>query len=313
MGLSLFYIIIFPGFLFLGVLSLAFEYVDRKLYAQLQNRIGPPWYQPVADIIKLLTKETVVPREADPRLFTLIPVFALASTVAAFLYVPIWGTQSLYPFDSDLIVVLYFLTVPTLAFFLAGWFSSSLYAEIGAIRAMTQLFAYEVPFYMALLGPAILAGSWSLSGIAAFYHAHPLLALVNIPGLLVTIFAAQGKLERVPFDIPDAETEIVGGTFTEYSGRLLALFRMTIDSELIVVSAVISAVFFPFFVTGSAVLGFLVFLVKVFVVVFLLAVMRTALARFRIDQMISFCWKVLAPISIAQIVLDLVVKGALLP
>ena len=101
MGLSLFYIIIFPGFLFLGAISLVFEYVDRKLYAQLQNRIGPPWYQPVADIIKLLTKETVVPREADPRLFTLIPVFALASTVAAFLYVPIWGTQSLYPFDSD--------------------------------------------------------------------------------------------------------------------------------------------------------------------------------------------------------------------
>jgi NADH-quinone oxidoreductase subunit H len=313
LGLSLFYIIIFPGFLFLGAISLVFEYVDRKLYAQLQNRIGPPWYQPLADIIKLLTKETVVPREADARVFTLIPVFALASTVAAFLYVPIWGTHSLYPFESDLIVVLYFLTVPTLAFFLAGWFSSSLYAEIGAIRAMTQLFAYEVPFYMALLGPAVLAGSWSLSGIAAFYQAHPLYALVNIPGLFVTIFAAQGKLERVPFDIPDAETEIVGGTFTEYSGRLLALFRMTIDSELIVVSAVIAAVFFPFFVTGSAILGFLLFLVKVFVVVFLLALMRTALARFRIDQMISFCWKVLAPISIAQLVLDLVVKGALHP
>ena len=311
MGLSLFYIIIFPGFLFLSAISLVFEYVDRKLYAKLQNRMGPPWYQPLADIIKLLSKETIIPREADKRLFSAIPIFALASTTAAFLYIPIWGTQSLFPFESDLIVVLYFLTVPTLTFFLAGWFSSSLYAEIGAIRAMTQLFAYEVPLYMCLLGPALLANTWSISGIAAFYQQHPALALFNLPGLFVAIFAAQGKLERVPFDIPDAETEIVGGTFTEYSGRLLAMFRMALDSELVVVAALIAAVFFPFTFTGSAILGFVVFLVKVFVVVFLLALMRTALARFRLDQMIAFCWKVLAPVSLAQILIDLIVKGAL--
>lgn len=313
MGLSLFYLIIFPGFLFLGAISLVYEYVDRKLYAQLQNRVGPPWYQPVADIIKLLAKETVVPSAADRRLFTAIPVFALAATVTAFLYVPIWGVTSLYPFASDLIVVLYLLTIPTLAFFLAGWFSSSLYAEIGAIRAMTQLFAYEVPFYMALLGPAILAGTWSLSGVAAFYQAHPAYALLNLPGLFVAIFSAQGKLERVPFDIPDAETEIVGGAFTEYTGRLLALFRMTLDSELIVVSAIIAAVFFPVFIAASPILGFVLFLVKVLVVVFLLSLMRAALARYRIDQMIHFCWKVLAPISLLQIIIDLVAKGVLHP
>jgi len=310
--LALFHIIIFPGFLFLGAISLVFEYVDRKLYAKLQNRVGPPWYQPLADILKLVSKETVIPREADSRLFSAIPVFALASTAAAFLYIPIWSANSLYPFDSDLIVVLYFLTVPTLTFFLAGWFSSSLYAEIGAIRAMTQLFAYEVPFYMALLGPALLAGTWSISGITTFYHANPWLILVNLPGLFVSIFAAQGKLERVPFDIPDAETEIVGGTFTEYSGRLLGMFRMTLDSELVVVSALIAAVYFPMFIHDNALLGFILFLAKVFVVVFLLAVMRTALARFRIDQMISFCWKILAPISLLQILIDLIVKGALL-
>ncbi len=312
MGLSLFYILIFPGFLFLTVASLVFEYVDRKLYARMQNRVGPPWYQPLADIIKLLTKETVIPREADTRLFAAIPVFAFAATATAFLYVPIWSTRSLMPFTADLIVVMYLLTIPTLAFFLAGWFSSSLYAEIGAIRAMTQLFAYEVPFYMALLGPAILAGTWSISGMAEFYHANPWLLLVNIPGLLVSIFSAQGKLERVPFDIPDAETEVVGGTFTEYSGRLLGMFKMTLNAELVVVSALIAAIFFPLFISASPVLGFLLFLVKVFVVVFLLALMRAALARFRLDQMISFCWKVLAPISILQIVLDLLVKGALL-
>jgi NADH-quinone oxidoreductase subunit H len=309
--LALFHIIVYPGFLFLTVISLVFEFVDRKLYARLQNRVGPPWYQPLADLIKLLSKETVIPREADSRLFSLIPVFALASTAASFLYIPIWSTHSLQPFDSDLIVVMYFLTIPTMAFFLAGWFSTSLYAEIGAIRAMTQLFAYEVPFYMALLGPALLAGTWSISGMALFYHENPWLILVNLPGLLVSIFAAQGKLERVPFDIPDAETEIVGGTFTEYSGRLLAFFKMTLNFELVVVSSLIAAIFFPLFIHENALLGFLLFLIKVFGVVFLLALMRAALARFRLDQMVSFCWKVLAPIAILQILIDLIVKGVL--
>ncbi len=311
MWLALFQIIIFPGFLFLGAMSLVFEYVDRKLYARMQNRVGPPWYQPLADLVKLLSKEAIIPSEAEPRLFSAIPVFAFAATCAAFLYIPIWGTTSLMPFSSDLIVVMYFLTVPTLTFFLAGWFSSSLFAELGAIRAMTQLFAYEVPLYMALLGPALLAGSWSISGISQFYHEHPLLLLANIPGLVVCIIAAQGKLERAPFDIPDAETEIVGGTFTEYSGRLLAMFKMTISAEMVVLAALIAAVFFPVFIGGNAVVGFLLFLVKVFVVVFLLAAMRAALARIRMDQMIDFCWKVLVPIALVQILIDMIVKGAL--
>ncbi len=310
--LALFQIVIFPGFLFLGALSLMFEYVDRKLYSRMQNRIGPPWYQPLADLLKLLSKETIIPCDADPRLFSSIPVFAFAATCAAFLYIPIWSVTSLHPFDSDLIVVMYFLTIPTLTFFLAGWFSKSLFAELGAIRAMTQLFAYEVPLYMALLGPALLAGTWSISGITQFYHQHPALLLVNIPAFCVSLITAQGKLERAPFDIPDAETEIVGGTFTEYSGRLLAMFKMTLSTELVVVAALISAVFFPVFIGGNALIGFLLFLVKLFVVVFLLALMRAALARFRLDQMIAFCWKVLAPVSLAQILIDLIVKGALL-
>jgi NADH-quinone oxidoreductase subunit H len=207
---------------------------------------------------------------------------------------------------------MYFLTVPAMTFFLAGWFSSSLYAELGAIRALTQLFAYEVPLYMALLGPALLAGTWSVSGITLFYNQHPALILFNVPALFVSLIAAQGKLERAPFDIPDAETEIVGGTFTEYSGRLLAMFKMTMSAELVVLAALISAVFFPLFIGGNAIVGFILFLVKVFFVVFLLSLMRAALARFRMDQMIDFCWKVLAPVSLAQILIDLIVKGVLL-
>ena len=311
MALDLFYIVVFPGFIFLGAISLVIEYIDRKLYARLQNRIGPRWYQPLADIIKLLTKETIIPKEADRRFFAAVPMVALAATTAAFLYVPIWSSRSLMPFASDLIVVLYFLTIPTLCFFLAGWFSSSLFAQIGGVRALTQLFAYEVPLYMALLAPALLAGTWSISGITAFYHQHPIYLLLNIPAFCICIISAQGKLERVPFDIPDAETEIVGGTFTEYSGRLLALFKMTLNSEMVVVAALIAAIFIPVFVQ-SAILNFLLFLVKVFVIFFVLALMRASFARFRIDQMISFCWKVLAPISLAQILVDIIVRGIIL-
>ncbi len=311
MVLTLFYILIFPGFLFLSIFSMVVELIDRRLYARLQNRVGPPWFQPLADFIKLLSKETVVPTEADSRIFKIVPAFALAATAAAFMYIPVWGKESLYPFSGDLIVVLYFLTIPTLTFFLAGWFSSSLYAELGAIRVMTQFFAYEVPLYMSILGPALLAGTWSISGITEFYHANPLMAVFNIPGLIVALFATQGKLERVPFDIPDAETEIVGGTFTEYSGRFLAIFRMAIDFELVVMAALIASVFLPVFIPANPILGFLLFLVKVLIIVFLLTLMRTALARLRIDQMVNFCWKVLAPISLLQVLIDLIVKGVL--
>lgn len=311
MALSLFKIIVFPGFFFLSTMAFLFEYVDRKLCARMQNRIGPPWYQPIADFFKLVSKETVIPQEADPGIFRAIPIFALSATASAFLYIPIWGQRSVFPFDCDLVVVLYLLTVPTITFFLAGWFSSSLYAEIGSIRAITQLFAYEVPLYMSLLGPALLANTWSISGITAFYRVHPLLSLLNIPGFFIAIIAAQGKLERAPFDLPDAETEIVGGTFTEYSGRFLAIFRMAMDCEMVVLAALISAVFFPALLPADPFLGFLAFLVKVFLIVFLLALMKTAFARFRIDQMISFCWKTLAPVSLLQIVIDIIAKGVL--
>ncbi len=310
MAAALFNILIFPGFLFLSVFGLLVEYIDRKLYARLQNRQGPPWFQPLADIIKLASKETIIPCEADSRIFRLLPVFALASASTAFIYVPVWGTKSLFPFEGDLIVVLYLLTIPTVTFFLAGWHSTSLFASIGSVRALTQLFAYEVPLFMALLGPALLTGSWSLSAISEFYMNNPLLALFNIPGFLVALVAVQGKLERVPFDIPEAETEIVGGAFTEYSGRLLAIFRMAIDVEMIVVSAILAAVFLPFFVPSVPLLGFVVFIAKTLFIVFLLALMRTVLARLRIEQMVNFCWKFLTPAALLQILIDLLVKGA---
>jgi NADH-quinone oxidoreductase subunit H len=312
--INLFKIIVFPGFIFLSAYSLLAEFVDRKLYARFQNRIGPPWFQPLADFIKLLGKETIIPESADRGMFRFIPLFAISAVCTAFLYIPVWGRNSLYPFNGDVIVVLYLLTIPTLTFFLAGWFSSSVFSCLGSVRTLTQLFAYEVPLFMAILGPAILAGNdgnWSISGISAFYASHPLLIPVNIPAFFVALVAVQGKLERVPFDIPEAETEIVAGSFTEYTGKLLALFRISIDIEMVVAASLMAAVFFPFYAgngIGGNILGIILFVIKTMVIVFLFSAIRASMARLRIEQMVSFCWRILTPIALVQVLANLILK-----
>lgn len=308
---TLFYLLVFPGFLFLGVAGLAVEFVDRKLYARFQNRMGPPWYQPAADFLKLAAKEDLVPAAADRWMFKAVPLVALAAATAAVFYVPIWGPRALFSFEGDAVVVLYLLTLPTLCFFLGGWSSTSLYASFGAVRTLTQLFAYEVPLFMAILAPAVLAGSWSLSEIVVYYQAHPFHAFANLLGFAVAVVALLGKLEKVPFDIPEAETEIVGGTFTEYSGRLLAFFRMSIDVEAVVASSLLAAVFLPWGMSLPLAAVIALYLVKVLFVVALLALARSIFARLRIEQMVEFCWKWLAPAALVQLLVSVVLSGVL--
>jgi len=312
MAYALFQILIFPGFLFLSIFGFAAEYFDRKLHARLQNRIGPPWFQPLADFIKLTAKEDIIPEDANPRMFRMMPVFALTSTVTAFFYIPLWDVSGLYSFTGDLIVVLYLLTIPTLTFFLGGWYSTSLYSKIGAVRSITQLFAYEVPLFISILSSALLANTWSLKEMAAFYAAHPGYWAFNLIGFFVSLVSLLGKLEKVPFDIAEAETEIVAGTFTEYSGRLLALFRLNIDIEMVVGASLLAAVFLPFGLSLTPVLGFITYLVKVLFVVALLTLGRSVFARLRIDQMMELCWKYMAPLAFAQLLIILALKGGLL-
>ncbi len=308
---SLFGIIVFPGFIFLCVAGMFAEYFDRIFHARMQNRKGPPWFQPIADFIKLSAKEDIVPEEADLFMFKAMPVVAVSSVVTAVLYIPLWSGQAMYSFEGDLIIVLYLLTIPTMTFFLAGWYSTSMFAAVGAVRTLTQLFSYEVPLYIALLAPAVLANTWSLSGMTAYYANHPGYWLFNLPALAVTMVILLGKLEKVPFDINEAETEIVGGVFTEYGGRFLAFFRMAIDIEMIVAASLVAAVFFPFGLGLPPVIGFVLYLIKVALVVAGISFLRTIFARLRIDQMVSFCWKYLAPAAMVQILINLILKGVL--
>lgn len=311
MAIDIFYILIFPGFLFLSVFGLFAEFIDRKIYARLQSRIGPPWYQPLADFIKLLGKEDIVPCDANPAMFKLMPLIAATATVTAFMYIPLWDHKSLYSFNGDIVVILYLLTIPTLTFFIGGWYSTSLYARIGSVRAITQMFAYEVPLLMGIFAPALLADSWSLSEISIFYAKHPSYCLLNILGLAVSMVAILGKLEKAPFDIPEAETEIVAGAFTEYSGRLFAFFKLTVDMELISCAALLSVIFLPFGLDLNPVVSFSLSILKILLIVSILALMRTVVARLRIDQMVKFCWKYLAPAAMIQLLVNLILKRIL--
>ncbi|HTY63440.1 MAG TPA: complex I subunit 1 family protein [Acidobacteriota bacterium] len=310
------YILIFPGFAFQFVFSTYLEWIDRKLYARMQNRRGPLYtgyqgiLQPVADIFKLFFKEDIVPAGADRFMFSLMPVLGLAAVVTAGLYIPVWLFTPYNSFEGDLIVVLYLLSIPTLALFLAGWFSVSPFSLIGATRVLTQLFAYEVPFFLALLTPAVVAGSWQIHKISVFPWTSGAWWVIPIQVLafVVALLTLQAKLERVPFDTPEAETEVVGGPLTEYSGKKLALFRLQKDVLMLVGSAFIAALFLGGF-SGGIWLGGLQLLVKTIFIVFLLSVIRAAFARIRIDQIVSFSWKYLAPVSLVQLLIVLILKG----
>ncbi|MCX5783711.1 MAG: NADH-quinone oxidoreductase subunit H [Elusimicrobia bacterium] len=305
----LYSILVFPGLLFLSSYAMLASWLDRRFYANMQNRVGPPYFQPMADFIKLLAKEVIIPKAADKKLFQWLPLVAISAVATSALLIPMGGKAAAYSFEGDLVATVYLLTIPTVTFFLAGYSSTSPYATIGSMRVLTQLFAYEVPLFLAVLGPAILSGSWKIAGICAFFAEHPALMLVNIIGFCIAVVALQGKLERVPFDIPHGETEIVGGVFTEYSGRLLGFFLLSIDMEMVVGAALINAVFMGGLFAFSGVLGFLTFVVKTLSVVFVLSAMKALMARIRIEQMVNFCWKILAPLGLLQVLINIIVKA----
>ena len=318
---TLLYLLVYPGIVFLFVYSTFCEWFDRKVFARLQNRMGPTHtgrfglLQPVADFFKLMAKEDIVPEKADKGLFAVLPVFGLAVVFTAGLLLPVWHFDPALPsftsFQGDIIVLLYLLSLPTLVFFLAGWASTNAFSIIGGTRVLTMLFGYEVPLFLSVLGPALLAGSWRLVDITRFYQARPLLLLVNLLGFGVAMVCVQAKLERTPFDIPHAETEIVGGTFTEYSGRKLAFFRLMTDVEMVVSAGLVAAVFMGGF-GGGIVLGFVQFVVKTLVVIFLLSVLRALTSRIRVDQVVTVAWKYLAPLAVLQLLIVILVKGLVL-
>lgn len=293
-------LLLFPGGLFLLVMGMAYEWLDRKLLARLQNRSGPRWFQPLADAVKLLAKEEVVPAGVNRTLFVILPVVALAGALTAALYVPLLGLRPSYSFPGDLIVTVYLLSLLTLCTGLAGANTRNRFSLVGAIRALTQLFAYEAPFMMALMGPAVAAGSWQISEILA--HADGKLLLIIQPvGLIIALVGLMGKLEMPPFDAPEAETEIVAGALTEYSGRGLALFHLGRGIELVVGLTLVAA----FYLGGVS--NPLLFLVKTLGLLFVIVVLQSLMTRLRIDQTVGLWWQYGALLLLLQWVVILLI------
>jgi NADH-quinone oxidoreductase subunit H len=299
---SLFSILFFPAGLALILMGLFYEWIDRKLIARLQNRIGPRWFQPFADIAKLFAKEQITPSIVNTLLFFGLPVAALSGALTASLYVPLIGLAPTHSFPGDLVVTLYLLSLLTMCMGLAGWNTSSRFSLVGSTRALTQLFAYEAPFLLALLGPALAAGSWQISEINSYAGSHWLL-LTQPVGFLVTLIGLMGKLELPPFDAPEAETEIVAGALTDYSGRGLALFNLGKSVELVVGLTLISA----FYLGGLN--SVLTFILKTLVLLVIMSILQSVLTRLRIDQTVGLWWRYGALVVLAQILIMIIWKG----
>ncbi|MCX6689920.1 MAG: NADH-quinone oxidoreductase subunit H [Methanoregula sp.] len=306
------YIFLFPGFLFLFAYALTFEYLDRRIAARMQHRVGPPFFQPFADLIKVLGKEVIDPDGVDRRIFDAAPLIALAAVMTAYLYIPIVGISPL-AFEGDLVLVLYLLALPTILLFVLGWLSRNIFSAVGGVRAVTQLFIYEVPFFLALLAPALMAGTWSISGIMVWQQQHLWCLFLQPIGFVVALIGLQAKLERTPFDIPEAETEIVAGPWTELTGRRLALMHLARDASLVCGSALVAALFLggpqvPWVISPAWlgwIVGFILFLVKTLAVLLILSSIKVATGRIRIDQLNRIGWKYITSAAIVQVAIVL--------
>ena len=306
-------LLIFPGFAFLVTCALLFQWIDRRTIARLQARVGPPWFQPLADLIKLLAKESVLPGGAELTICTTLPLVSLAAVLTAAIYVPV-GRHAVYGFEGDLIVVLFLLSLPALFYFLAGWVSVGVYSVVGGSRSLLQYFSYEVPFLMALSAPAILTGSWSVSEIIARQAGATWTVFVQPLGFLLALVGLIGKLKRVPFDIPKAKSEVVGGPLTEFSGRKLALWHLTVHIQTVVGVFLLVNMFLGGSNLGplsalqpAGLIDALGFGVKALVMLLTLSVTSVLYARLRIDQLADLGWRILAPLGMLQLAVTMLI------
>jgi NADH-quinone oxidoreductase subunit H len=292
--------LILPGFLFSVLLGMLLSYIDRKLTARLQYRQGPPWYQPLADIVKLLGKETLVPEGAAKWVFLGAPLVGLAA--AALVATILWqvNLSKLAGFAGDLIVVLYLLFIPAIATILGGSASRNPISALGASREMKLVLAYELPFILAVLTVAARSKSLVLANILGYQAAHAP-AILSISGLiafLVALLAVQAKLGFVPFDIAEAEQELAAGPYLEYSGPALAVYKLT---RLILLSS-LPLLLVTLFMGGLDAW----FILKYLLVLVLIVLIKNTSPRLRIDQALKFFWGPLTILAIIGFVLSAV-------
>jgi NADH-quinone oxidoreductase subunit H len=296
--------------IFAPVTMMFLTWLERKIVGRIQNRLGPnrvgPWglLQPIADMIKMFTKEDIVPSGADRWVHTLAPVVLVIPVVLAFAVIP-FG-QNMAPVDLN-IGILYIVALGSLAtigIFMAGFGSNNKFALIGGMRAVAQIISYEIPQVLSIVTVLLLAGSLSLVKIVDRQGALWFVAVIPVGTIAFLIYgiSAIAETNRTPFDLPEAESEIVAGHHTEYSGMKFGLFYLAEYLNLFVVCAIGSTLFLGGW-QGPFLPPWIWFLAKTYLLIFVAMWIRGTLPRFRIDQMMAFAWKVLVPISLANIVL----------
>ena len=304
------------------VVGLFYLGIDRRLVARMQARVGPPLVQPFRDVGKLMMKESIIPNGALRWLFQFSPVMCVMGSAALLLYIPLFGQAALFEGSGDAILLLYLLTIPSLALVAGGFASSSPYATVGAQREVVVMIGYEFPLSVTVVGIAwrILqvtdGNAFAFSSIAQY----PIWDLVGPLGfvgtllLLVSLISVTpGELGRIPFDLAEAETELAGGLLVEYSGRNLALFYLGNAIRGFAVLSLAVALFFPYGiaagigVTSTLTAGIIdaaFFLVKVLLFMFVaVVVVRSAMARFKINQASVFYIMIMTLVSLVGLLL----------
>ena len=306
-------VLIFPGCIFTGTVGMLSSWVDRKLTARIHWRVGPPLLQPLYDFVKLLGKETIVPAGTRSIPFLLAPVAGVAAvtTVSFLLWLPIldWPVFKPLAFSGDIILVVYLLTIPSLCVIIGGSSTGNPLGSLGSSREMKLILAYELPFILALVVPILQSGGMVRLDSLVAYQAQHGAAVSHFSGvcaLLAAIPCMQAKLTLVPFDIPEAETEIIAGPYTDYSGPPLALFKLMRAMLLFVVPMTL-IVFFCGAMSFSGIWATIASILKLAAFIVVITLIRNTNPRLRIDQAVKFFWS--GPLLLALAGIALAVYG----
>ena len=300
------------GFL---TLPLIVGQAEHKVMAHMQGRLGPMyaggfhgWAQLVADGVKFVQKEDITPRDADRRVFQLAPIVALFPYLLVILAIPL-GPHGLVAqsMDIGLFFVLAVLGVGVVAVLMSAWASANKYSLLGGLRGAAQLLGYELPLVLAAASVAMMAGTLSLPGIVAAWT--PWWLLWQLPALIVFFVAGVAEIRRPPFDMPIADSELVFGYMTEYTGLRFAFFLLAEYVGIVVIAALTTVLFLGgWHGPWAEHVGWLWTLVKIFAVSFVIIWLRVTFPRLREDQLQRICWLVLVPLALAQLVLTAAVK-----
>ncbi len=291
---------------FVLTMVMAAIYIERRGMGRMQSRLGPnrtgPFglLQPVADAIKVLLKENIVPTKADKLVHWLAPVVAFAPALMLFAVIPFQNGALLADLNIGILYIVAISSVSTVGIFMAGWSSSNKYSLLGAMRNVAAIVSYEIPLVLAIVGVVLIAGSLSLNQIVIAQDI-PFILLQPL-GFFLFFAAGCAEINRSPFDLMEADSEIVAGFHTEYSGMKFAMFYLVEYAEAIAISAIITTLFLGGW-RGPLLPPWLWFVIKIVAVFFAMVWMRTTLPRIRIDQLMAFAWKFLLPLAVINLVI----------